>query len=670
MIPHVKKEVLDAIVEVCLCHGIICYSNELYRGFHQDSSNPLRFSNTLTSEQIRSLVESGHHHGIATSTPSHLTDQIDSPLIRLLSKRKSAESFGTGIVTQEQLGGLLKAMYGFNPTRPTPSAGMLYPLTVYFAKRDSQGSSRSVYRFKPETSEVDDLNISISDQELNFSFDSYQAENCDLVVFVVANLKRVATKYANRGYRYALLETGHAAQNAYLFCAEQGLGIREYGGFQDSILTTLLHLNEGEEGVLTVLLVGETKQGEPARVDLPLVAENLLKAVVGTGKPVESVIQRSLQHGEYTFRRFVATAKFHSVDIDGVLKFNPHNYSLGVSVSSHEAVIKAVAEGYERYASSLVKVDLVDSASNLSNSFFDSRISTPFSSEQEKHLALDTFEPTFTQEWVKGFRFSSNEPVFVPIDHAFYPVYPNSERRIHYRSNSSGVAAHFDVSEAKRRALYELVERDALMIIWQSKKKPTQLPTIIAGIQAKKSADFWGGKGWTVKLLDITQDSVPVVLAIIYSEAKYPAFVSGAAAADTYEVAAEKAMNEAEIMLLLALEEREQKAVAAEEVMTPMDHGRLYFAHENLWRVRWLIETEESSKLVLTNQDPFVLFDPVFVDLTPASNLTNLKVFRALSEKLVPINFGFGSEHSGHFRFDVLGLEVRQGSQSFPHFFA
>ena len=76
---------------------------------------------------------------------------------------------------------------------------------------------------------------------------------------ITCDFLRTTQKYSNRGYRYALLEAGHAAQNAYLWCAEQGIGVVEIGGFNDKALSDLLSLSYPNQAPLTTLLIGRRK---------------------------------------------------------------------------------------------------------------------------------------------------------------------------------------------------------------------------------------------------------------------------------------------------------------------------------------------------------------------------------------------------------------------------
>ena len=84
-------------------------------------------------------------------------------------------------------------------------------------------------------------------------------ESAAAVYILTCNFQQITQKYGNRGYRFALLEAGHAAQNAYLWCAEQDLGVVEVGGFLDEEVANLLLIPYPKQAPLTALVVGRRK---------------------------------------------------------------------------------------------------------------------------------------------------------------------------------------------------------------------------------------------------------------------------------------------------------------------------------------------------------------------------------------------------------------------------
>ena len=74
------------------------------------------------------------------------------------------------------------------------------------------------------------------------------------VVFLSANLERTSAVYANRGYRWALIEVGAVMQNAYLVAAELGVPVRAIGGFRDAATHEFLGLPDHVRPMLALLL--------------------------------------------------------------------------------------------------------------------------------------------------------------------------------------------------------------------------------------------------------------------------------------------------------------------------------------------------------------------------------------------------------------------------------
>ena len=74
--------------------------------------------------------------------------------------------------------------------------------------------------------------------------------NANMLVMIAGTFAATQTKYGPRGYRYILIEAGHAAQNLCLTATELGYATLCLGGFDDHRLNRALCLHELEEGVL------------------------------------------------------------------------------------------------------------------------------------------------------------------------------------------------------------------------------------------------------------------------------------------------------------------------------------------------------------------------------------------------------------------------------------
>jgi SagB-type dehydrogenase family enzyme len=80
--------------------------------------------------------------------------------------------------------------------------------------------------------------------------------SCAALVLVAAIFGRTRFKYGLRGYRFALLEAGHVAQNVLLAATALGLAAVPLGAFYDRRTDTFLALDGVNESTLYAIAVG------------------------------------------------------------------------------------------------------------------------------------------------------------------------------------------------------------------------------------------------------------------------------------------------------------------------------------------------------------------------------------------------------------------------------
>lgn len=241
--PSVNPKEIFELLSLCEKQGIVRDSRELYIGFHEDSANPTTFSHDLGSEDV-ALIMTSERLRERKGKVFQLPQSENSGVLNIIRKRQSARQFQNSPISGGKLLGLLEATYsvGKNGHWSVPSGGALYPLDLYLiVPGNNQALPLGIYRWNPEKSEM----TMISDKDPNvwlFKVFNVKAllENAACILCLAADLRRPALKYANRGYRNTLLEVGHAAQNTYLYCAEQNIGIVEYVGFCERALAEKL----------------------------------------------------------------------------------------------------------------------------------------------------------------------------------------------------------------------------------------------------------------------------------------------------------------------------------------------------------------------------------------------------------------------------------------------
>jgi SagB-type dehydrogenase family enzyme len=87
------------------------------------------------------------------------------------------------------------------------------------------------------------------------------------VAILLTNVfRRYRQRYANRGYRFALIDSGHIGENLRLATASAGLGHRGALRFHDDALAALLGVDGSEEAVCAVHVVGHPGPAAPSGV--------------------------------------------------------------------------------------------------------------------------------------------------------------------------------------------------------------------------------------------------------------------------------------------------------------------------------------------------------------------------------------------------------------------
>jgi SagB-type dehydrogenase family enzyme len=204
-------------------------------------------------------------------------------LAAAIAGRTSCRDFRGAPIDLARLGDLLHAAYGVLGTidlwgefceRPVPSGGGLYPLELYVLTQHVGGLTGGAYHYVPvshllEVVRPDPL-PSLLTAEM-FLGQPYLRDAAAVVV-LTAVVERSLWKYEDRGYRYVLLEAGHAAQNLNLCATALGLGCLNLGGFFDEDIAALLRLDGDHEVALYGVAVGA--RGSASRLEIRKATEH------------------------------------------------------------------------------------------------------------------------------------------------------------------------------------------------------------------------------------------------------------------------------------------------------------------------------------------------------------------------------------------------------------
>ena len=668
--PEVSTDTITAIINDLRSLGVLADSREAFTRLHELSMNPMRFTQRVTFADIREYTDSSRLP-IADGEVLDVSTPNQTGLARLQARRRSCRSFSDEPVNLMQIAHVLNRSYSL-PQHTAASAGGLYPLKIYFVVvRDQQDLPAGYYEYDPEKEVCIRFNPNVDTEFLRFAFDSDTLVfDAPVLVVIAADMERHSGKYANRGYRYTVLEAGHVAQNVDLAAAEIGLATLEYGGFSDSVLASELNMDQPRVLPLATIGVGIPSAARPFNAMHLL--EGLQSALVGPGKPVRYVRMSTGGRPEDGESFFTATALYKPSPNQSAKKTYRNRFSGGTATSAALAQVKAIAEAYERYVSGLVRVDCVSKATDLDGTWLDPRQVAPLTDEQFRNLPfLQPFNPDLPWEWVKGQTAIGNETVWVPADLVFYPLNNDTfGRKLTHEASSSGVAAYTSFDGAVKRGLLELIERDVIMRNWFRRESPQRIAHDQLPYHWRRRAEYWEARGRDVYVLDFSAYGAVVVNVIITSPDQFPCFVNGSAASiDSFDEAIAKAFHEAELGLLQALKFPPQRPIQPQHVVNPADHAKLYAYPRYLGNLAWLWEGSETPVVPSPTaqiDELLARFNAVLVELSPDN--APLQVVRILSDQLVPVNFGYATEYYTH--ATIRADQVHPDSLCLPHYFA
>lgn len=654
--------VTESIVEDLSKLQILIDSREQLLAHHGLTLNPSPYNRQLTAREITLLSASVKFEPKKGETLE--SEIIDTSIGALAKGRESCRNFKSDPIDPNIIATCLDAAYS-SERRPIPSAGGLYPLRLYaLVNRGSECFPEGYYQYDHDAQKLVNFNNSVDWERLKHVFNSEDLLHNAPVIFVIcADLTLHPKKYSNRGYRYSLLEAGHAAQNIHLIAQELELGSLEYGGFDDEKLSQELQLSPDEKPLITLAL-GQ-KNYDPVSSDL---FETLLtiEDYIGQDKPIAWVHVNALSKMAKSLDFHHATAKYRPPS--PIYPKDSELFASGTANSIDLARIKAIAEAFERYTAGRYKYDVLASTEELTEEWLSTEIVKPLTDDQyqqQKHL--EKFDLSKRIQWIRGLKCDGTT-ILVPVDLVFYPL--NEAilgRKNIVESDSSGMAAHTNYEEAVMRGLLELIERDATMRLWFSKEPPTRIAQESLPEHLQRRNEYWKLLSKTVEVINLSHDGIAIVNVIIRSpDGVYPYLVSGASASfDSFEAALVKAYQETELGFTNArFSEKKQKWIEPKDVYSPEDHGRFYYYDNAKPEVEWLWSGVLSTDIPRIHKDPKTIDKYEYIVVRLTEDIEPLQVVRVLCPSLVPINFGFGNEYYSHPSAGHINNPFRV-----PHFF-
>lgn len=595
--------------------GSIAAAEQLWLPFHAATENPQHFGSVMAHDDV---VRHTRQHTWAK------TPQIAAPagsLLALASGRRSCRSFTSHPLPLDEVRSMLTIAYSA-ATQATPSAGGLYSCRIDLLHRATAGPVWRLYRWDPvEATLTERAARSLDSGQLQHALDSASLLHGAPAIAIISIDPHIhSAKYANRGYRYSVLEAGHVAQMLHLATAERNLGALEWGAFNDAALARLT--DSGSFKPVTVVGFGcagndEETVKEPNRMSLastsfssfgdPLREENGSSGVVVAQLPLTA----------------------HDGTPTGA-------YATGAHWSGSMAAAKARSEFVERQTCRLLQIDEVGSAEALEARYhvFNSAALLPgnlpgFLAEPSQFSPFDGSDRSY--QWRIGVS-EAEGPTIVPVELVYYPVRSaDIGRRLCGTATSNGVAAHGTVGAARRSALLELIERDAFVRHWVDQRPPIRI-TPPSGIFETRLAEL-------ERLgVEVTFGQLEAVVPVVFCAAVSPqgALLSFGLAADTSANAAiEKAFLDAYATYLTA------GGSTVTGTGAHLQHYVMYQRPGSISPIRWFFDGPRHPLCEDMDQQAYEELHggTCYVDLDTGDD-SDLVVVRALNASLRPIWFG------------------------------
>lgn len=201
-------------------------------------------------------AQGGHTPPVDLRLPSPDGAGEQVSLVDALARRRTSRQSPDEPLTMDRLAEVLghAARAQDDDRRPHPSALATYPLRLDVVALRCDDLPHGVHRYEPAAHGLRTISTGDHAAAIGTAFGREWVQRARVVLVISADLGR-ATGHADvRGYRYALLEAGHLAQNLLLLAAAAGLPACPLGGFADEVLAGVVQSTEDQAVLCAVVL--------------------------------------------------------------------------------------------------------------------------------------------------------------------------------------------------------------------------------------------------------------------------------------------------------------------------------------------------------------------------------------------------------------------------------
>lgn len=305
-----------------------------------------------------------------------------------------------------------------------------------------------------------------------------------------------------------------------------------------------------------------------------------------------------IEPGEPTI--FNASVKM--ADTSRYSPYDSYDNNGGSGLTRNEARQAAIGEGLERYCCAIYGAeDLVFASVNELRAEAEVCLPSDFALFHPDQLEVHGTPDDDTRlAWTSGWWLSRGVPVLVPaclVYMPYFPVFPEEGERVFAPSVSTGLACARSLDQSVLGGVYELVERDSFMVVWNNRLSVPRVeieshPKVCALYRERLQRD-----GLRYELFCTTSDlGVPSYLCLLVDERRSPPMLCAGGAAHLDPVrAASKAMLEAvqtrEWAKFLGRQDRKLQFEADfSDVLDFEDHVALYAYGDMLHAAAFLLE--------------------------------------------------------------------------------
>jgi ribosomal protein S12 methylthiotransferase accessory factor len=334
---------------------------------------------------------------------------------------------------------------------------------------------------------------------------------------------------------------------------------------------------------------------------------NIVKNI-GVGQPINQLIKLQRRPMDFPFHVWGTRI---SPDLEPLIHESKERYvGCGISDDNTLAIAAACGEALERYAFAAIN----DALSELPS--IDSQ--TVWSAEEISNLPFLLPTHQSRVEWsiqaekspikfMVGWQLTDGknlQPLSIPVEIS------TGESRVDLFQTSNGMSCSSDLDDAIERGIKEIVERDALMLVWLYRTAGVRLsPEDVLPSSYSVSIDRMQAQGIQTIIRDISTDfGYRVVLAIVgyFPDDALPVFAFGAGADLDLGRAAAHAFREA-CLGWRAASWRVGDINLSTEISKPTsfsEHAAMYFQPDEIKQVEflWNDDASGSEQLVMMNR--------------------------------------------------------------------